>query len=84
MAGVHWPNGRRSAGNPCAATTLWCWACREAGCGWRQGPQASLDVLVLRKLGVLFQPELTFGAVGAGALFHHGYINFRIAGKESE
>jgi len=76
--------GQRSAWNPCAARTLWCWACRGAGCGWRQGPQASLDVLVLRKLGVSFQPELAFGAVGEGSLFHHGRIIFRIAGKEGE
>ncbi len=80
MAGVYWPNGRRSAWNPRAATTLWCWACREAGCGWSQGPQASLDLLVLRKLGVSFQPELAFGAVGEGPLFHYGRIGFPIAG----
>jgi len=45
--------------------------------------QASLDVLVLRKLGMPFQPELAFGVV-EGPLFHHARIIFRIAGRESE
>ena len=30
--------------------------------------QAPLDVLVVRKLGVPFQPELAFGAIGEGGV----------------
>ena len=36
-------------------------ACRAAACRW---PSRSLDVLVVRKLGVPFQPELAFRAIG--------------------
>jgi putative phosphoribosyl transferase len=50
----------------------------------RPGSETSLGVLVLRKPGVPFQPELAFSAIGEGPLFHHGRIVFRIAGKESE
>ncbi len=74
--------GQRSAWNPCAARTLWCWACRGAGCGWREGPQASLDVLVLRKLGVPFHPELAFGGVGEGPSFITAAQFFELRGKK--
>ena len=33
-----------------------------------QALQAPLDVLVVRKLGVPFQPELAFGAIGEGGV----------------
>ena len=42
-------------------------ACREAACRWPlRSPRHCwpLDVLVVRKLGVPFQPELAFGAIG--------------------
>ena len=64
MPGGGWPPGWGT----CAVSLSWCSACRGAGsrsrCRWRRALGAPLDVIVVRKLGVPFQPELGMGAVG--------------------
>ena len=49
-----------------------CSDCRAAGCPWpsrlRSVLRAPLDVIVVRKLGVPFQPELAMGAIGEGGV----------------
>ena len=48
------------------------WACREAGFRWPlRSPRhygSRSTSLVVRKLGVPFQPELAFGAIGEGGV----------------
>lgn len=46
-----------------ASKVLWRGGVRGGG-----GPRAPLDVIVVRKLGVPFQPELGFGALGEGGV----------------
>jgi len=57
--------------NPCGGNAPWCWHFR--GAASRLPPKlpdswAPLDVIVVRKLGVPFQPELGFGAIGEGGI----------------
>ena len=66
MQGGGWSSGWST----CGARTWWCSGCRAVGCRsrprWPRGLDAPLDVIVVRKLGVPFQPELAMGAVGEG------------------
>ena len=90
MPDVVWP----SVWSRSAARMWSCWACRAAGFRWpSKSPRRSqppLDVLVVRRLGVPFQPELAFGAIAeAGVrvindavLAHTGVTAEEIAGVE--
>jgi len=56
----------------CMARTWWFWACHEGGVPVAfevaEALDAPLDVIVVRKLGVPFQPELAMGAIGEGGV----------------
>ncbi len=59
-----WPSGSRVCGprrRSCSASRA---AASRSRSRWRTALAAPLDVLVVRKLGVPFQPELGMGAVG--------------------
>lgn len=51
------------------AATCWCWDCPAAAYPWparSRALNAELDVLIVRKLGLPYQPELAMGAIASG------------------
>ena len=65
------PGGTSQSGSRISGAITWSsWGCREVGYPspprWRGELGAPLDVIVVRKLGVPFQPELAMGAIGEG------------------
>lgn len=49
----------------------WFWHSREVAYRWLRrwpAPAVPLEVIVVRKLGLPFQPELGFGAIGEGGI----------------
>ena len=58
----------RSGWRTCSVGPWWCWGFLGEACRWhsrlRAALGAALDVIVVRKLGVPWQPELAMGAIG--------------------